>query len=200
MLRQIRDDVEEEALTSSDDEEDVAESRRDAKHRRRKELLRSMTNLGKKVDEKLQSKGVMEFDKSTKKKVPATSLATKTVKNCQMSKKAFPETYRELFSLDYLDQLHELALRRAEQKDILTIKELIRLKEKSVWTPTIKEIFKDAPFDYAEDVKKILDLGEEEQEEVEEEKTVEGEGSEVEEEGTGDVEDIPELEGETDTS
>ena len=76
-----------EALTSSDDEEDVAESRRDAKHRRRKELLRSMTNLGKKVDEKLQSKGVMEFDKSTKKKVPATSLATKTVKNYQIQQK-----------------------------------------------------------------------------------------------------------------
>ena len=57
-----------------------------------------------------------------------------------------------------------MALRRAEQKDIPTVKELIKLEEKSVRTPTIKEIFKDAPFDYDEDVKKILDFEEEEQE------------------------------------
>ena len=199
MLRRIRDDVEEEMLTSSDDEEDMAESRRDAKHRRRKELIRSLANVGKKVDEKLHSKGVMEFDKKTKKRVPTTSLATKTVQKYQLSKKEKPEEYRELFTLDHLDRLHELALRRAEQKDIPTVKELIQLEEKSVRTPTIKEILKDAPLDFDEDVRKILDLGEEE-EEVAEEKTVEGEGSEVEGEGTGDVEDMPELEGETDAS
>ena len=155
MLRWIRDDTEEEVLTSSDDEEDMAESRRDAKHRRRKELLRSMTNVGKMVDEKLQSKGVMEFDKKTKKKVPATSLATKTVKKYQLSKKKFPEEYRELFSLDDLEWLHELVLRRAEQKGIPTMKELIQLEEKSVKTPTIKEIMKDAPLDFDEDMKKF---------------------------------------------
>ena len=201
MLRRIRDDVEEEALTSSDDEEDMAESRRDAKHRRRKELIRSLTTVGKKVDEKLHSKGVTEFDKKTKKRVPATSLATKTVEKYKLSKKKQPEEYRELFNLDHLERLHELALRRAEQKDIPTVKELIQLEEKSERTPTIKEILKDAPLDFDEDVRKILDLGEEE---VAEEKTVEGEGSEAEEEGTGDVEydvdDIPELEGETDAS
>ena len=196
MLRRIRDDVEEEALTSSDDEEDMAESRRDAKHRRRKELIRSLTTVGKKVDEKLHSKGVTEFDKKTKKRVPATSLATKTVEKYKLSKRKQPEEYRELFNLDHLERLHELALRRAEQKDIPTVKELIQLEEKSERTPTIKEILKDAPLDFDEDVRKILDLGEEE--------TVEGEGPEAEEEDTGDVEhdvdDIPELEGETDAS
>ena len=205
LLRRIRDDVEEEALTSSDDEEDMAESRRDAKHRRRKELIRSLTTVGQKVDEKLHSSGVMEFDKKTKKRVPATSLATKTVEQYKLSKKKQPEKYRELFNLDHLEWLHELALRRAEQKDIPTVKQLIQLEEKSARTPTIKEILKDSPLHFDEDVRKILDLGEEEEEEEEEvaeEKTVEGEGAE--EEGTGDaeydVDDIPELEGETDAS
>ena len=38
MLKRIKDNAIEEPLTSSDDKEDVEESRKDAKHRRRKQF------------------------------------------------------------------------------------------------------------------------------------------------------------------
>ena len=54
MLKQIKEDAIEEPLTSSDGEEDVEESRKDAKHRRRKQLLKSMMTIGKLIDEKMK--------------------------------------------------------------------------------------------------------------------------------------------------
>ena len=42
MLKQIKDDMAEEPLMSSDEKEDVEESRRDVKHRKRKQLVKSM--------------------------------------------------------------------------------------------------------------------------------------------------------------
>ena len=171
MLKRIKDDAVEDPLTSSDDEEDVEESRRDAKHRRRKELVKSMKTLGELLDEKL--KGQTEVDPKTKKRVPKKSLATKTYEGYVSSKKYTPKKYRDLYTLDTLDRLHELSLRRAEQKDVPTVKELIKLEEKSVRTPTVKEILKDRPLD---DVRKTLSLGESDEE------TAEGDVTEVEEE------------------
>ena len=66
----------EEPLTSSDDEVDVEESRRDAKHRKRKQLVKSMKMLGELIDETM--KGEMEVDPRTKEIIPKKSLVTKT--------------------------------------------------------------------------------------------------------------------------
>ena len=66
----------EEPLTSSDDEEDVEESRRDVKHRKRKQLVKSMKTLGELIDETM--KGEMVVDPKTKETLPKKSLATKT--------------------------------------------------------------------------------------------------------------------------
>ena len=74
MLKRIKDDVAEEPLTSSDDEGDVEESRRDAKHRKRKQLVKSMKTLGELIDEMM--KGEMEMDLNTKETLPKKSLAT----------------------------------------------------------------------------------------------------------------------------
>lgn len=49
ILKQIRDNVIEDPLTDSDDEEDVEKSRQDAKHRRRKQLIKNLMVMGKKV-------------------------------------------------------------------------------------------------------------------------------------------------------
>ena len=76
MLKQIKDDVAEEPLTSSDDEEDVEESRRDVKHRKRKQLVKSMKTLGELIDKTM--KGETEVDPKTKEILPKKSLATKT--------------------------------------------------------------------------------------------------------------------------
>ena len=139
MLKRIKDDAIEEPLTSLDDKEDVEESRKDAKHRRRKQLVKSMMMVGKLIDEKL--KGETEVDPKTKEKVPKTSLATKIVKQYCMVKKKSPGKYRHIFSLDHLDRLHELALRRAENLKILTVKELIKLEEKECQDPDCKRNF-----------------------------------------------------------
>ena len=56
MLIRIKDDVKEEPLTSLDDEEDVEESRKDAKHRRRKQLVKSLRMVGKMIEEKWQER------------------------------------------------------------------------------------------------------------------------------------------------
>ena len=72
MLKRIKDDIKEEPLTSLDDEEDVEELKKDAKHRKRKQLVKSMKMVGKLIDEKL--KGQTEMDSKTKKKIPKRSL------------------------------------------------------------------------------------------------------------------------------
>ena len=189
MLKRIRDDATEEPLTSSDDEEDVAESRKDAKHRRRKQLVKSMKTVGKIIDEKM--KGETELDKKTMKRVPKRSLATKTYEEYLQAKKDSPEGYRRTFSLDHLERLHEMAMRRAGMIDSPTVKELIKLEEKKLGEksdrmPTVKEVLRDKPLEETdEDVRTILpfaaeggesegEVGEEEEEagerEVEEEK------------------------------
>ena len=128
-----------------DDEEDGEESRRDAKHRKRKQLVKSMKTLGELIEETM--KGEMEVDPKTKKKMPKKSLVTKTYERYIAAKKASPKWFRELYTLDHLEKLHELSFRRAEKKNIPTMKELIKLEEKSVRTPTVKEILKDKPLD-----------------------------------------------------
>ena len=122
MLKRIRDDATEEPLTSSDDEEDVEESRKDAKHRRRKQLVKSMKTVGNLIDKKL--KGETEVDRETKKKVPKRSLVTKTYERYLEAKKNSPERYRNMFPLDHLEKLHVLSMRRAGMIDSPTVKEL----------------------------------------------------------------------------
>ena len=163
MLKRIRDDIREEPLTSSDDEEDVEESRKDAKHRRRKQLVKSMKTVGKMMDEKM--KGETEVDRKTMKRVPKRSLATKTYEEYLQAKKDSPEGYRHMFSLDHLERLHEMAMRRAGMVGSPTVKELIKLEEKklgekSVRTPTVKEILRDKPLEETEDVRNILPFAE----------------------------------------
>ena len=119
-------------------------------------MVKSMMTVGKLIDEKL--KGEMEVDPKTKKRVPKTSLATKTLKRYQAAKKKSPERFRDVFTLDHLDRLHELSLRRGEMMDIPTMKELIKLEEKSVRTLTVKEILRDKPLEKFADVKKALSL------------------------------------------
>ena len=75
-----------------------------------------------------------------------------------------PKKFREVYTLDHLDKLYELSLRRAENKNIPTIKELIKLEEKSVRTPTVKEILKDKPLDTFADVRKSLSFRESDEE------------------------------------
>ena len=66
--------------------------------------------------------------------------------------------------MDHLDKLYELSLRRAEKKNIPTVKELIKLEEKSVRTPTVKEVLKDKPLDTFADVRKSLSFRESDEE------------------------------------
>ena len=89
------------------------------------------------------------------------SLATKTVKQYRIARERFPGKYRDMFSLDHLDRLHELVLRRAEILKIPTVKESIKLEEKSVRTPTVKEILRGTPLDEFADMKKDLPFAEE---------------------------------------
>ena len=179
MLKRIKDDVEEEPLMSLDDEEDVEESRRDAKHRKRKQLVKSMKTLGELIDETM--KGETEVDPKTKEIIPKKSLATKTYDGYIAMKKSSSERFREVYTLDHLDKLHELSLRRAEKKNIPTVKELIKLDEKSVRTQTVKEILKYKPLDTFADVRKALPFGELD-EEIAEGDAAEVEGEEEEEE------------------
>ena len=113
MLKQIKDDVAEKPLTSLEDEEDVEESRRDAKHRKRKQLVKSMKTLEELIDETM--KGEMEVDPKTKEIIPKKSLVTKTYDLYIATKKSIPERFREVYTLDHLDKLHKLSLRRAEK-------------------------------------------------------------------------------------
>ena len=94
MLKRIRDDAIEEPLTSSDDEEDVEESRRDAKHRKRKQLVKSMKTLGEKID--VTMAGETEVDPKTKERVPKKGLATKTYERYVAAKKRSPKKFREM--------------------------------------------------------------------------------------------------------
>ena len=162
MLKRIKDDVAEEPLTSSDDEEDVEESRRDVKHRKRKQLVKSMKTLGELIDETM--KGETVVDPKTKETLPKKSLATKTYDRYIATKKSSPERFREVYTLDHPDRLYELSLRRAEKKNIPTVKELIKLEEKSVRTPTVKEILKHKPLDTFADVRKSLSFRESDEE------------------------------------
>ena len=66
--------------------------------------------------------------------------------------------------MDNLDKLYELSLRRAEKKNIPTVKELIKLGEKSVRTPTVKEILKHKLLDTFADVRKSLSFRESDEE------------------------------------
>ena len=194
MLKRIKDDVAEEPLMSTDEEEDVEESRRDVKHRKRKQLVKSMKMLGELIDETM--KGETEVDPKTKEIIPKKSLVTKTYDRYIATKKLSPKRFREVYTLDHLDKLHELSLRRAEKKKIPTVKELIKLKEKSVRTPTVKEILKDKPLETFADMRKALPFGELD-EEIAEGDATEVEGEEEEEEPAvepGEVEEGEETE------
>ena len=183
MLKCLREDVKEEPLTSSDDEEDVEESRKDARHRRRKHLVKSLKTVGKMIDKKLQ--GETEVDPKTKKKIPKTSLGTKTFQRYLEAKKSAPDKFRELYTLDRLERLHELVLSRAEKVGLPTVKELIELEEKSVRAPTVKEILRDKPLDDDDDnVGKTLALAEGD-DDTEVEAEVMGEAAESAEEPEG---------------
>ena len=131
--------------------------------------------MGKLIDEKI--KGEKEVDPKTKKKIPKMNMATKIVNQYCMAKQKSPHTFRHAFTLDHLDRLHELALRRAENLKIPTVKELIKLEEKSVKTLTVKKILKGRPLDELAELKKALLFAEEEVGE-----TAEGDVTEVEEE------------------
>ena len=89
--------------------EDVEESRKDVKHRRRRQLVKSMRTVGKLLDKHV--KGEMELDLKTKKK---KSLAMEAMQEYVIEKERYPDKYRERFSLDHLDRLHELTMRRAD--------------------------------------------------------------------------------------
>ena len=109
--------------------------------------------------------------------------------------------FKELYTLDHLDRLHKLSLRRAEKKNIPMVKELIKLGEKSVRTPTVREILKDKPLDMFPDVRKTLSLEELDEEIAEGDATeIEGEeeGKEEEEDPTVELGEIEEGE-ETET-
>ena len=154
-------------------------------------MVKSMMTVGKLTDEKL--KGETEVDPKTKKRVPKMSLATKIVKQYHEVKQKSPTLYKHAFSLDHLDRLHKLSLRRAEHLNIPTVKELIKLEEKSIRPPTVKEILKDRPLDEFEEVKKALPFVEEVKKallfaEESEEETAEGDVTEVEEEETAAIE------------
>ena len=180
MLKRIKDDAAEEPLTSSDDKDDVEESRRDVKHRKRKQLVKSMKTLGALIDETM--KGETVVDPKTKETLPKKSLATKTYDRYIATKKSSPERFREVYTLDHLDKLYELLLRRAEKKNLPTMKELITLEEKSVRAPTVKEVLKDKPLDTFADVRKNLSFSRESDEEIAPEDAPEVEPGEEEEE------------------
>ena len=134
-----------------------------------------MMMVGKLIDEKLM--GETEVDLKTKKRIPKMSLATKIVNQYHEAKQKSSHTYRHAFTLAHLDRLHELALRRAENLKIPTVKELIKLEKKGVRTSTVKEILKGRLLDEFAEVKKALPFAEEEVGE-----TAEGDVMEVEEE------------------
>ena len=152
----------EEPLTSSDDKEDVEESRRDVKHRKRKQLVKSMKTLGELIDETM--KGETVVDLKTKEILPKKSLATKTYDRYIVTKKSSPKRLREVYTLDHLDKLYELLLRRVEKKNIPTVKELIKLEEKSIRTLTAREILKHKPLDMFTDMTKSLSFRESDEE------------------------------------
>ena len=181
ILKRIKDDVAEEPLTFSDDEDDVEESRRDVKHRKRKQLVKSMKTLGALIDETM--KGETVVDPKTKETLPKKSLAIKTYDRYVVTKQSSPERFREVYTLDHLDKLYELSLRRAGKKNIPTVKELIKLEEKSVRAPTVKEVLKDKPLDTFADVKKSLSFRESDEEIVLEDAPEVEPGEEEEEEG-----------------
>ena len=201
MLKRIKDDMVEDPLMSLDDEADVEESRRDAKHRWRKQLVKSMKTLGELIDATMV--GETEVDPKTKERIPKKSLATKSYNWYVVTKKSSPDRFREVYTLDALDRLHKLSLRRAEKKYIPTMKELIKLEEKSDRTPTVKEILRDKPLDEFADIRKDLPFTEVDEEtaegdvtevEGEEEEEKEEEEKEEEEEETGEVEEGEETE------
>ena len=109
-----------------------------------------MKMLGALIDETM--KGQMVVDPKTKETHPKKSLVTKTYDRYVVTKKSSPKRFREVYTLDHLDKLYELSLRRAEKKNIPTVKELIKLEEKSVRAPTVKEVLKDKPLDTFADV------------------------------------------------
>ena len=92
ILKRINDDVAEESLTSSDDEEDVEESRRDVKHRKRKQLVKSMKTLGELIDETMKGETVVE--PKTKETLPKKSLATEAYDLYIATKKSSPKRFR----------------------------------------------------------------------------------------------------------
>ena len=159
----MKDDVAEEPLMSSDDEEDVEESRRDVKHRKRQQLVKSMKTPGALIDETM--KGEMVVHPKTKETLPKMSLVmTKTYDWYIAKKKSSPKRFREVYTLDNLDKLCELSLRRAEKKNIPNVKELIKLEEKSLRTPTVKDILKHKPLDTFADMRKSLSFRESDKE------------------------------------
>ena len=118
-----------------------------------------MKTVGKIIDEKM--KGETELDRKTMKRVPKRCLAAKTYEDYLQAKKDSPEGYRHMFSLDHLERLHEMAMRRAGMVGSPTVKELIKLEEKKLGEksdrmPTVKEILRDKPLGETEDLRKIL--------------------------------------------
>ena len=59
----------------------------------------------------------MEVDPKTKKKIPKMSLLTKTFRRYLEVKKGSPRRFRDEYTLDHLDKLYELSLRRAKKED-----------------------------------------------------------------------------------
>ena len=121
-----------------------------------------MKTLGALIDKTM--KGETVVDAKTKETLPKKSLATKTYDRYVATKKSSPKRFREVYTLDHLDKLCELSLRRAEKKNIPTVKELIKLEEKSVRTPTVKEVLKDKPLDTFADMRKSLSFRESDEE------------------------------------
>ena len=89
MLKRIKDDVAEEPLLSSNHEVDVEDSRRDVKHRKRKQLVQPMKMIGKLIDETME--GETEVNLKTKERIPQKSLVTKTYDRYSLTKKASPK-------------------------------------------------------------------------------------------------------------
>ena len=125
-----------------------------------------MKMLGEKIDATMA--GETEVDPKTKERVPKKSLATKTYEGYVAAKKGSPKKFREMYSLDALERLHELSLRRAKKRDVPTVKELIKLEEKSVRMPTIKEILRDRPLEEETAEGDVTEVEEEEKEAEEE--------------------------------
>ena len=125
-------------------------------------MVKSTKTLGELIDEMM--KGETEMDPNTKETLPKKSLVTKTYDWYIATKKSSPKRFREVYTLDHLDKLYELLLRRVEKKNIPTVKELIKLEEKSARTPTVKEILKHKPLETFADVRKSLSFRESDEE------------------------------------